>query len=298
MTLAAKLSKPLIISCAITGAITTRKDHPRVPYTPAEIVDSALNAINGGASVVHIHVREQDGTPSNRSELYTEVFAAIRKESDALICATTGSGAGRFSGYERMTALHLGPDLASLDAGSMNFGDRVFENSPDFLRSLAREISSRNILAEVEVFDVGMIYNALRLGEERLLPGAGGKWWFQFCLGVRGGAAFDARVLLMMRDLLPENSEWSVLGIGRAQLPAALVALVEGGHIRTGMEDNVYYRKGQLADSNAQLVTRIVDLARQIDRPVATPADARRLLGLEGVKPKSDNKRAVSPELN
>jgi len=285
-SLEANLAKPLIISCAITGAITTRDQHPTLPFTPAEIADSALGAIDAGASAVHIHVREADGRPSNRVELYAEVFERIRAKSDALICATTGSGAGLFKGEERMTALPLGPDLASLDSGSMNFGERVFENSPQFLRALASEISSRRILAEIECFDVGMIANAVRLGEQGLLPGGGGSvWWFQFCLGVKGGAPLNAAVIQAMREQLPERSEWSVLGIGRSQLPGAFIAIIEGGHVRTGLEDNVYYRRGQLAESNAQLVGRVVQIAAEVGRPIASPAQARELLGLTGVKP-------------
>lgn len=279
MTLAANLAKPLIISCAITGSVTTRRDHPSLPITPSQIATSAIEAAEVGAACVHIHVREDDGTPSCRGELYHEVFERIRSRSDVLICATTGSGAGRFDESGRLAALAHAPDLASFDAGSMNFGERVFENSPAFLRELARQITSRGIVPEIECFDVGQIGNAVRLESEGLLPGPTGKWWFQFCLGVAGGAPPTPSVLLTMRSHLPPNAEWSVLAIGRAQLPMSLIAMVEGGHIRTGMEDNVYYRRGELAASNAQFVQRLVDLAGELDRPVATPREARELLG-------------------
>jgi 3-keto-5-aminohexanoate cleavage enzyme len=279
VTLAANLAKPLIISCAITGSVTTRRDHPALPITPSEIATSAIEAAEAGAACVHIHVREADGTPSSRGELYHEVFERIRAQSDVLICATTGSGAGRFDDTGRFAALAYEPDLASFDAGSMNFGDRVFENSPAFLRELARQITSRRIIPEIECFDVGQIGNALRLQTDGLLPGPTGKWWFQFCLGVAGGAPATPNVLLTMRSHLPPDAEWSVLAIGRAQLPMSLVAIVEGGHVRTGLEDNVYYRRGELAASNAQFVTRLVNLAGELDRPVATPNDTRALLG-------------------
>jgi 3-keto-5-aminohexanoate cleavage enzyme len=278
VTLAANLAKPLIISCAITGSVTTRRDHPALPITPSEIAKSAIEAAGAGAACVHIHVREDDGTPSCRGELYREVFERIRAESDVLICATTGSGAGRFDDAGRFAALDHGPDLASFDAGSMNFGERVFENSPAFLRELAQRITSRGILPEIECFDIGQIGNAARLESEGLLPGPAGKWWFQFCLGVAGGAPASSSVLLAMRSLLPRNSEWSVLAIGRAQLPMSLVAIVEGGHVRTGLEDNVYYRRGELAESNAQFVERLVQLAAELGRPVATPTETRALL--------------------
>jgi 3-keto-5-aminohexanoate cleavage enzyme len=162
----------------------------------------------------------------------------------------------------------------------MNFGERVFTNSPEFLRRLATEITSRHIIPEIECFDVGMIGNALRLADEGILPGRSGRWWFQFCLGVRGGAPCRADVITTMRQQLPTNSEWSVLGVGRSQLPSALIALVEGGHVRTGLEDNIYVRKGELAESNAQLVERIVGLAHEVGRAVASVTEARKLLGM------------------
>jgi 3-keto-5-aminohexanoate cleavage enzyme len=273
-------AKPLVISAAITGSVTARAQTPHLPVSAQEIIESSLGAIAAGAAIVHIHVREADGTPSARVALYEEVFAGIRAQSDGLICATTGSGAGRFTDDERLAALQLNPDIASFDAGSMNFGERVFINSPAFLRRLAASITTRGILPEIECFDVGMIGNALRLGAEGLLPGEGKPWWFQLCLGVVGGAPADPSVLTTMRHLLPEGAEWSVLGVGRWQLPVALMALGAGGHVRTGLEDNVYMRAGEYAVSNAELVQRIVGLAREVGRPVATPAETRVLLGL------------------
>jgi 3-keto-5-aminohexanoate cleavage enzyme len=274
------LKKPVVISAAITGSITTREQLPWLPVTPREIAESSIEAAEAGASVVHIHVREDDGTPSCRTELYRETFELIREKSDVLICATTGSGGGRFADDDRLTALPLRTELASLDCGSMNFGERIFENPPAFLRRLSEEITSRGIVPEIECFDLGMVCNAVRLGREGLLPGPTGRWWFQFCLGVRGGAPCDAQTLLAMRAQLPPGAEWSVLGVGRGQLPVNLLALVEGGHVRTGLEDNIYFRAGELAKSNAQLVDRLVRIARELGRPVATPAQARELIGV------------------
>jgi 3-keto-5-aminohexanoate cleavage enzyme len=281
MTVDENLAKPLIISCAITGSITTREQHPGLPVTPAEIASSAVESARAGAACVHIHVREDDGTPSCRGELYEEVFQRIRAQSDVVICATTGSGAGRFSTAGRFAALEHGPDVASFDAGSMNFGERVFENSPSFLRELAHQITSRGIVPEIECFDIGHIGNAVRLQSEGLLPGPGGKWWFQLSLGVRGGAPADTQTILTMRSLLPPGAEWSVLGLGRGQLAVNMVAIVEGGHVRTGMEDNIYFRRGQLVDGNSAFVERLVWIAREFGRPVATPDQARELLGCQ-----------------
>ncbi len=277
--LSENLRKPVIISAAITGSITMPDKLPWLPVTPKEIADSAVQAAEAGAAIVHIHVREPDGTPSARAELYQETFERIRACSDVVICATTGSGGGRFTEDERFAALPLMPEIATVDCGSMNFGERIFENPPHLLRRLASEITSRGILPEIECFDLSMVENARWLAAEGLLPGPSGRWWFQFCLGVRGGAPYGAGTVVTMCSLLPEGAEWSVLGIGRAQLPVAYLALSEGGHVRTGFEDNVYYKTGELAKSNAQLVKRVVDLAAELDRPVATPEVARAMLG-------------------
>ena len=290
------VDKPVIISCAITGSITTRDKYPQLPVTPKQIVDSAVEAAEAGAAIVHIHVREDDGTPSPRPELYEEVFNGIRERCDALICATTATGGGRFSEEERLAALSCDPDLASFDAGSMNFGPQVFENSPEFLRKLATAISTRGILARDRVLRLGTIANAGASAQTDLLAvGAldGGS-------NLPGGKG--------RRPLGPKPSPPCVPSFRRAangrsrrgkdQLPSALVALCEGGHVRTGVEDNVYFRKGVLASSNAQLVRRVADIATELDRPIASPADARSLLGLEGVTPVRDAATEAGPARN
>lgn len=275
----AKIGAPVIISVGITGSVTTREQNSALPVTPSEIADSALRCREAGAAIAHIHVREDDGTPSARVELYAEVFERIRARSDMLICATTGSGGGRFDDDARLTALPLSPEIASFDAGSVNFGRRVFMNSPEFLDRLAAAIISANALPEIECFEIGMVTNTLkhasawRFGGDRPL-------WFQFCLGVPGAAPGTVNVLQAMRSELPPEALWSVLGVGPAQLRMAYVALVAGGHVRVGLEDNVYYRAGMLAESNEQLVTRVVDIARHVDRPPASPDEARKLLRL------------------
>jgi 3-keto-5-aminohexanoate cleavage enzyme len=271
--------KPLIISVGVTGSITTPQQNTNLPITPGQIADSALRAGEAGATVAHIHVREPDSSPSARQELYAEVFDRIRANSDMLICGTTGSGNGRFTPDERMAVLDLAPDLASFDAGSVNFGRRVFCNDPDFLDQLAKAISERRIVPEIECFEIGMVSNTVRMADAWGFPGAG-RWWFQFCVGVRGAAPANANTLLAMRSELPPGAEWSAMGVGQHQLRAAHIALVEDGHIRVGLEDNVYYRPGEAAKSNAQFVERIVNMAAEIGRPVATVSDAREMLGL------------------
>jgi 3-keto-5-aminohexanoate cleavage enzyme len=197
-----------------------------------------------------------------------------------LISGSTGSGAGLFSEDERLNVLLARPEIASFDAGSVNMGRRVFDNNPDFLDRLAGAILDAGSLPEIECFEVGMVTNTVRHAEKWGFPGDGRTWWFQFCLGVTGASPGTASVLLAMRSELPAGAEWSVLGVGATQLRMAYIALAEGGHVRVGLEDNVWYRKGQLAASNAQLVERIVRAAEELDRPAATPADARQLLGL------------------
>jgi 3-keto-5-aminohexanoate cleavage enzyme len=273
--------KPVIISVGVTGSITTRTQSPNLPVTPAEIADSALRAWEAGAAIAHIHVREDDGTPSSRAELYAEAIEKIRSQSDMLISGSTGSGAGLFSETDRLNVLRCKPEIASFDAGSVNMGRRVFNNNPDFLDRLAVAIISAGALPEIECFEIGMVTNTASKSESWHFPGSGRKWWFQFCLGVPGASPATANVLLAMRNELPDDAEWSVLGVGSAQLRMAYLALAEGGHVRVGLEDNVWYRKAVRAESNAQLVERIVRMAAELDRPPATPSEARGLLSLD-----------------
>jgi 3-keto-5-aminohexanoate cleavage enzyme len=273
--------KPVILSVGVSGSITTREQNPNLPVKPAEIADSALRAWEAGASIAHIHVREDDGTPTARAEVYAEVIERIRAESDMLISGTTGSGSGLFSEDERLNVLGTRPEIASFDAGSVNMGRRVFNNNPDFLDRLAAAIIQAGALPEIECFEIGFVANTVRRAKEWQFPGDGRTWWFQFVLGVPGAAPGTANVLLAMRNELPVGAEWSVLGVGAAQLRMAHIALVEGGHVRVGLEDNVWYRRGELVQSNAQLVERIVRMAAELDRPVATPKDTRELLGLD-----------------
>jgi 3-keto-5-aminohexanoate cleavage enzyme len=272
--------KPVIISVGVSGSITTREQNPNLPVTPVEIADSALRAWEAGASIAHIHVREDDGTPSPRAEVYAEAIGRIRAESDMLISGSTGSGSGLFSEDERLNVLRSKPEIASFDAGSVNMGRRVFNNNPDFLDRLAAAVIDAGALPEIECFEIGFVSNTVRQAEAWRFPGDGRTWWFQFVLGVRGAAPGTANTLLAMRGELPPGAEWSVLGVGAAQLRMAHIALVEGGHVRVGLEDNVWYRRGELAQSNAQLVARIAAMAAELDRPVATPKDTRELLGL------------------
>jgi 3-keto-5-aminohexanoate cleavage enzyme len=272
------VNDPCIISVAITGSGSTLAQNPNLPCTPEQIAVSAVESWNAGAAIAHIHVREADGTPVHNMDYYREVIQRIRDAgSDIVLNLTTGGYTG-LSEEARLEPLQLRPEIGSYDAGSMNFNEHVFENSPAFLRKMANEFVKYDVRPELECFDISQIYNCIRLIDEGLIQGP--PYWWQFVLGVKGGAPADPKILLMMADLLPEGSQWSAIGLGRGQLPMNAMAILLGGHPRTGMEDNVYYRYRELARSNGQLVERVARLTRELGREVASPSDARRLLKL------------------
>lgn len=269
-----------IISVAITGAITEPSQTPYLPITPEQIAQSAIDSWRAGAAIAHIHVREPDGSPTQDLDLFREVVERVRAESDIVLNLTTG-GHPSMSHEERMRTLELEPELASFDAGSLNFMDGVFLNPPDFLQELATRMRRHGVRPELEIFDTGMIENCKRLIDAGLIDEP---LWFQFVLGVRGGAPATPKTLLHMVESLPPGALWSVIGVGRGQLPMNAMAILMGGHVRTGLEDNIYYRRGELATSNAQLVERLARLIREFGREVASPDDARRILRLKGAE--------------
>jgi 3-keto-5-aminohexanoate cleavage enzyme len=269
----------LIITVGITGSRITREQTPAIPITPDEIADSGIEAWRAGASVLHVHVRDpQTGLGTQDVELFRQVVGRLRAETDAIVCLTTSGIPGRnFSTAERIAPLALRPDMASFDAGSVNTPSGVFLNEPDFLEALAAEARARGVKLELECFDTGMVATCLRYLEQGVLDAPP---HFQFVLGTLYGMPATAAALLHLTGMLPADATWSVIGIGRAQLPMTTLATIIGGHARVGLEDNLYYRKGELAESNAQLVERAVRIAGELDRPVATPAQARRILSL------------------
>jgi 3-keto-5-aminohexanoate cleavage enzyme len=272
------VTDPCIISVAITGSGTTLAQNPNLPVTAEQIATAAIESWNAGASIAHIHVREADGTPVHNMEYYDEIIQRVQGETDMVLNLTTGGAIG-MSQEDRMETLTFRPELASFDAGSMNFGEGVFLNPPDFLRELARRFTQFNVIPELECFDQGMIGNCMRLIDEGLLKPP---FWWQFVLGVAGGAPATPKTLMHLVEHLPPGSQWSAIGLGRGQLPMNVMAVILGGHVRTGMEDNVFYRRGELAESNAQLVERCARITREMGREVASPSEARALLGLKG----------------
>jgi 3-keto-5-aminohexanoate cleavage enzyme len=272
-------SDRLIISAALTGSWPTKDQNPALPVTEEEIAQSALDCWRAGAAIVHIHVRDDAGNVTCDPNRYAKVRDLITEAgSDVIINMSTGGGAGQTTDEDRMAPVDLKPEIASFDCGSLNFGQRVFVNSPQFLVELADRMNRQGVLPEIECFEPGHVQNALRLIDEgKLKP----PFWFQFVLGVRGGSPGTAKQLLHLVEMIPEGSHWSICGIGRAQLQLGLIAMAMGGHVRTGLEDNLYYHKGELAKSNAQLVERLVRIASDVGRPVASPSEARELLGLK-----------------
>lgn len=270
---------PVIVTVAPTGAGTTRAQTPHVPLQPAEIAAEVIRSWQAGAAIAHIHVRDAAGEPSMAPARYQEVRDRVRAAGCDIVLNFTTAGDNVLREADRLAVVALRSELASWDAGSMNFGDGVFLNPPDFLDRLGRTMQEHGVKPEIEIFDAGQIENALYAHARGALAAP---LWFQFVLGVRGGIPATPKALLYLVESIPAGSRWSVIGIGRHQLPMTTMALLMGGHVRVGMEDNVHYRKGELADSNARFVERAVRLARELGRDVATPAEARRILGLGG----------------
>jgi len=269
----------LIITVGITGSRITRQQTPYIPVTPEGIARSGIEAWRAGASVLHIHVRDpKTGLGTQDPSVFREVVDRIRSETDAILCLTTSGIPGRNLEFkERLIPLSFHPELVSFDAGSINMRENVFLNPPEFLEMLARETLIKEIKPELEVFEVGMVQTCLRFLEKGLLMPP---LHFQFVLGVLGGMPATAKSLLHLSEIVPPGSTWSVIGIGPGQLPMAMIAMAVGGHVRVGLEDNIYYSKGVLAKSNAQLVERVVRIAKEFGREIATPSDSREILNL------------------
>ena len=268
---------PLVITVAPVGAEVTRRQTPYIPLTPEEIAEECYRAWNEGASVAHIHARDENGDATQDPEVYRRIIDLVRARTDLIVQVSTGGAVG-MTVEERIAPVSLKPDMATLTCGTVNFGDGIFTNSWDDMETFARAIRDNGVRPEFEIFDAGMMENARRLAQKKLvdLPGH-----FDFVMGVPGGISGDPRNLMHLVSLLPQDgSTWSVAGIGRNQLPLGAMAIILGGHVRVGFEDNIYYSRGVLAKSNAELVARMVRLAAELGRPVAKPAEAREILRL------------------
>ena len=264
---------PLIITVAPVGAEVMPDQTPYLPVTPAQLGATARAIRAAGASIVHVHCRNDDGSNTHDVERFRAAYAAVREASDLIVQFSTGGAIG-MTPQERSAPLALRPEMATLTCGTVNFGDDVFENSFPIMRGIAAQIAAYGVVPELEVFDLGHLSNAKRLAAEGAirLPAH-----VDFVLGVPGGLDATVENLVECVRSLPTGCTWSAAGVGRMQLTLATVAVAMGGHVRVGLEDNLYYAKGRLA-RNEELVARVVRIAEELGRPVATPDEARRLL--------------------
>jgi 3-keto-5-aminohexanoate cleavage enzyme len=273
------MSTPAIITVAITGSQPSKAQNPALPIAPAEQIESTHAAFEAGAALVHIHVRDDDGRSSSDADRFAAVQDGVKKHCPGMIIQFSTGGRGR-QAAERGSALEHRPDMASLATGSVNFATIIYENPPALIDDLAAAMLAHDVKPEVEIFDLAMLYNARALVDRGLLKTPA---HVQFVMGIPNALPARERLLDFLveelADVLP-GATWTAAAIGRHQLAANHWALKRGGHARTGLEDNIYFDKGRLAASNAELVKRVADLCGRYDRHPATPAEARSLLGL------------------
>jgi 3-keto-5-aminohexanoate cleavage enzyme len=268
--------KKLIITVATTGSLPKKKNNPHVPITPAEIIETGVRCEAAGASIIHVHVRNlDDESPATDYGLFEEVYDGLKSRTNLIIQISTGGRAGM--AYEqRCERLKLKPEMASLTTGSVNFPDSVYENSPQLIDNLAADMKKYGIKPEMEIFDTSMINNALVLVEKDL---AAPPLHFDFVMGLKGAIPASVENLVHLKNSIPPDSSWTTTGIGAAQLVMNTHAILMGGHTRVGLEDCIYYRRGELA-TNERMVERIVRLSNEFGREVATPDEAREILHL------------------
>ena len=269
------MGEKAIVTCAVVGAEVTREQSPAVPYTPEEIARAAVEAWREGAAVVHLHARHPDGRPSQRAEHFREIVDRIRAEGcDVVIQCSTGGAVG-MGVEERLGSLVDGAEMATLNMGTLNFGDDVFVNARPDIVHIAGRIRERRLVPECEIYDAGMLETVRWLLDKGHLAHP---YHLQFVLGVPGGMSGTERNLRFLVDGMPEPAQWTVAGIGRFEMPMAELSLRLGGHVRVGLEDNLYLSKGVLAKGNHELVAAAVRMVAASGRALASPADARRIL--------------------
>ncbi|MCC5912664.1 MAG: 3-keto-5-aminohexanoate cleavage protein [Clostridiaceae bacterium] len=266
----------LIITAALTGAEVTRELQPNLPIAPEEIAEESYKCYKAGAAIVHIHARDEEGNPTQSYDVYKEIKEKIEEKCDVIFQPSTG-GAVWHSPEERLQPVELKPEMATLSCGTCNFGPDVFMNTEEYMEKFALRMKELGVKPELEVFERGMIENAKKLAKKGFVKTP---MHFDFVLGVPGACPATPEDLMHMVNCIPEGSTWTVAGIGRHELPLATMAILLGGHVRVGFEDNIYYNKGELAKSNAELVARIVRIAKELGREIATPEEARKILGI------------------
>ena len=269
----------LIITAAICGAEVTKEQNPAVPYTVEEIVREAKSAVEAGAAIVHLHVREDDGTPTQNKARFKECIDAILKECPDVILIPSTGGAVGMTAEERLQPTELFPEMATLDCGTCNFGDDVFENTMPMMRAFGQRMMENNIKPEYECFEMGHLDTVLNMAKKGQVPGA--PMQFNFVLGVPGCTPATIPNLCWLVNSIPAGSTWTATGIGRHQFTLAVAAIAMGGNVRVGFEDSIYIEKGVLAKSNGEMVAKVVRMAKELGREIATSAEAREILGLK-----------------
>lgn len=265
----------LIITCALTGGVPTKEITPHVPITPREIAESAYNCYNAGASVVHLHARNRKGNPTSNPKVFEDIVTRIRAKCPELIINISTGGRGRKQ-EERGSALYLRPELASLTTGSVNFSNSAYVNSPQVIDMLAFKMLEYGIKPEIEIFDSSMLPNAFDLVKRGLLKDP---LYLNFIFGMKGAIPAERKYFERHYADKPANCQWTVSGIGKSQLEMNLLAMYNNGHVRVGLEDNIYLEKGVLA-TNEMLVERIARSSREYGREIASCGEAREMLGL------------------
>jgi len=269
----------VILTVATTGAWPTKNETPYVPLQPEEIANEVYECYKAGASIAHIHVRDDEDKASMSFEKFEKTVKLIREKCDIVINLTTSGGIGLNDEIRMKPFQELKPEIASYDCGSMNWqNSTVFENSPKFLEKLGLSMQEHKVKPEIEVFDAGMIYNALYYQKKGILKGP---LHFQFVLGAAGGMTATVENLVYLKSLIPEDATWGAIGIGKGHLPILYATLALGGNLRVGMEDNILYAKGQLAKSNVEFVERTKRTVAEMGKEIATPDEARQILGLK-----------------
>jgi len=269
----------IIITCACTGAETTKAQNPALPVTVEEVTRAAVEARNAGAAILHLHVRNDDGSPTASPERFKEVIESVRRKTDIIVEITTGGAVGD-TPEERLRPISLiQPEMASLDCGTVNFGDEFIVNTLPTMRAFAAEFRKYKVRATLECFDLGHVYASRILVKEGLLEAP---FHYGFVLNVPGAVPYSVENLSAFCHALPEGADFTVMGIGRSSLPAQYGAIACGGQIRVGFEDNVFYSKGVLAKSNAELVERAARIAHEAGLKPATPDEVRQYLKLRG----------------
>ena len=273
------MTTPIIVTTAITGSQPRKKDNPALPVTPSEQIESTHEAFEAGSSLVHIHVRDSQEDSSSDPDLFSEVQEGIKKHCPNMIIQFSTGGRGR-EASQRGGMLYLKPDMASLATGSVNFPGMIYENPPRLIDELAGEMKAYGVKPEIEVFDAAMLYNAIKMSESGAISSP---IHVQFVLGIPGAMPVRRKLLEFLIDelaTLAPGATWSAMGIGRNQFEVNKWSLELGGHARTGFEDNVKLNKDTLAENNAALVSLIADVAAEYDRNLASPDEARAILGL------------------